>query len=110
MVGDGSHRGGNSVSQRGGVGGVAEVLGVSVSLCLSGRGSASEGQEARQSNCLHHDIVMTALPQTGGSVSLANWYFAATWFLGFSIPQRIILVLWSMFFVVVLLSLSLNVF
>ena len=54
VVGDRSHRGGNSVSQRGGVGGVAEVLGisVSVSLCLSGRGSASEGQEARQSNCL----------------------------------------------------------
>jgi hypothetical protein len=59
---------------------------------------------------MNNFIVMTALPQTGGSVSLANWYFAATWFLGFSLQQRIILVLWSMFFVVVLLSLSLNVF
>ena len=54
VVGNGSHRGSHGVSQRGGVGGVAEVLGVSVSisLCLSGRGGASEGQEARQSNCL----------------------------------------------------------
>ena len=54
VVGNGSHRGGNGVSQRGGVGGVAVELGVSVSisLCLSGRGGASEGQEARQSNCL----------------------------------------------------------
>merc|ERR1740123_773324 len=56
MVGDGSHRGGNSVSQRGGVGGVAVVLG------LSGRGSASEGQEARQSNFLHHDEIERLLP------------------------------------------------
>jgi hypothetical protein len=55
-------------------------------------------------------ILMTALPETRGSVSLANWNFAATWVLGSSLPQRIILVLWSMFFVVVLLSLSLNVF
>ena len=56
VVGDRSHRGCNSVSQRGGVGGVAEVLGVSVSLCLSGRGSASEGQKARQSNCLRREV------------------------------------------------------
>ena len=56
VVGDRSHRGCNSVSQRGGVGGVAEVLGVSVSLCLSGRGSASKGQKARQSNCLRRDV------------------------------------------------------
>jgi len=54
VVGNGSHRGSNGVSQRGGVGGVAVELGVSVSigLCFSGRGGASEGQEARQSNCL----------------------------------------------------------
>merc|ERR1719174_1773387 len=62
VVGDRSHRGCNSVSQRGSVGGVAEVLGVSVSLCLSGRGSASEGQKARQSNCLHHDEIERLLP------------------------------------------------
>merc|ERR550519_223362 len=62
VVGDRSHRGCNSVSQRGGVGGVAEVLGVSVSLCLSGRGSASKGQKARQSNCLHHDEIERLLP------------------------------------------------
>ena len=58
VVGDGSHWGSNGVSQRGGVGGVAEVLGVSisVSLCFSGRGSASEGQKARQSNCLRREM------------------------------------------------------
>ena len=59
MVGNGSHCwGSNSMSQRGGVGGVAEVLGVSisVSLCFSGRGSASEGQKARQSNCLRREM------------------------------------------------------
>ena len=58
VVGDRSHRGGNSVSQRGGVGGVAVELGVSVSigLCFSGRGGASEGQKARQSNCLRREV------------------------------------------------------
>merc|ERR1712061_919815 len=61
VVGNGSHsRGGNGVSERGGVGGVAVELGVS--LCLSGRGSASESQEARQSNYLHHDEIVRLLP------------------------------------------------
>merc|ERR1719362_2491936 len=64
VVGNGSHRGGNGVSQRGGVCGVAAELGVSVSigLCFSGRGGASKGQEARQSNCLHHDEIERLLP------------------------------------------------
>ena len=60
VVGNGSHsRGGNGVSERGGVGGVAVELGVSISfsLCLSGRGSASESQEARQSNYLRKEKV-----------------------------------------------------
>merc|ERR1712165_554825 len=47
VVGNGSHGGGSdSVSQRGGVGRVGEVLRVSVSLCFSGRGSASKCQKA----------------------------------------------------------------
>ena len=49
VVGNGSHRGGNGVVA------VGQVLSISVSLCLSGRGSASEGQEARQSNCLRRE-------------------------------------------------------
>ena len=63
VVGNGSHsRGGNGVSERGGVGGVAVELGVSISfsLCLSGRGSASESQEARQSNYLRKEKVLVA--------------------------------------------------
>ena len=58
VVGNGSHSGGSdSVSQRSGVGCVGEVLRVSVSLCFSGRGSASKCQKAGQGNCLKEKCV-----------------------------------------------------
>ena len=58
VVGNGSHSGGSdSVSQRGGVGRIGEVLRVSVSLCFSGRGSASKCQKAGQGNCLKEKCV-----------------------------------------------------
>jgi len=65
VVGDGSHRGGNSVSQRGGnvVASIAEELSVSLSIGISSRGGASEGSHTGKGENLRVHIELDDFPR-----------------------------------------------
>merc|ERR1719178_447768 len=65
VVSNGSHRGGNSVSQRGGnvVASIAEELSVSLSIGISSRGGASEGSHTGKGENLRVHIELDDFPR-----------------------------------------------